>query len=222
MAYTFYEETPDEYTTKKAIAESSPVLGKWLWILFWLVVPTVISGLMKSETIMNAFPGIYRMGQILGITCSLAYGAILLKLSPAEQRYRTAGNCALISVALGIPVIILFGASDTPPWALFITVPETIIGLSGEYNEYNAHSVVLFRADHELSEKWLTLWKWYVGFMAGMLSAVILALMAPPLGLAVLSVCSIGVSVSLIIKLIYLYRTARLFREYAANPSLLE
>ncbi len=74
-------------------------LGKWLSILFWLIIPGTIAGLMGSNTLMNSAPGVYIAGQILNAVCTLASGLIFLKLSAEEDRYKTAGICALIAAA---------------------------------------------------------------------------------------------------------------------------
>ena len=42
-----------EETRKAAIAKRAPVLDKWLWILFWLFIPSEIGGLMANETIVE-------------------------------------------------------------------------------------------------------------------------------------------------------------------------
>lgn len=203
-----------ERRQKAEIAKRVPILGKWLWILFWLIVPATIAGIMGNEAVMNAAPGVYLIGRILGAVCSMAYGAILLKLPSEGGRYRTAGICALVCATVNILVALMFDASDVPTWSLLITLPTAIVALGGEYNEYYAHSAVLTGVDDDLSRKWITLWKCYIGCFLGLLGSILLTLIVPILGLFVLIGTSIGTIIASIMKLVYLYKTAKVFREY--------
>lgn len=206
-----------EQRQKELLANRAAILGKWLWILFWLVVPATIAGIMKTENVMSVSPGIYLTGQIMNAVCSIAYGIILLKLSSVEDRYHTAGICTLITAGVSILIAFLFGASKAPTWSLIITLPAAVVGLIREYNEYNAHSSVLMGADNELSEKWTNLWKWFIRCTLGMIGSVVLVLIAPILGAILLIVVSIGTVIVSIAKLVYLYRTAKVFREYSVD-----
>ena len=77
-----------------------------------------------------------------------------------------------------------------------------------------AHSAVLSGGDNELSEKWEVLWKLYSGLFLGMLGCIIVMLILPILGAIAILGCAIGTVVVSILKLVYLYRTAKIFREY--------
>ena len=206
-----------EQKRKELIADRAAILGKWLWILFWLVVPATIAGVMKNEKIMNVSPGIYLCGQVINAACSIAYGVILLKLSAVDDRYHTAGICSLITAGVSILIVLLFGTSEAPSWSPIITLPAAGIGLIREYNEYSAHSSVLVGADDELSEKWTTLWKWFIRCTLGMIGSILLALFSPILGTVLLIGAAIGIVIVSITKLVYLYRTAKVFREFSTE-----
>ena len=203
-----------ETMRKAAIAERAPVLGKWLWIIFWLVIPSSIGSIMSHETTAKILPGLFMPGQIINAICSLIYGAILLKLGSEEDRYRTAGICALIAGASSALAAMINGGSDGATWILIFTIPAAIVAIVGEYNEYMAHSAVLSGVDNELSEKWEVLWKWYIGLFLGMFGCIIVMLIIPILGAIAILGCAIGTIVVSILKLVYLYRTAKIFREY--------
>ena len=203
-----------EEMRKAAIAKRAPVLGKWLWIIFWLVIPSSIGSIMSHETTAKILPGLFMPGQIINAICSLIYGAILLKLGSEEDRYRTAGICALIAGVSSALAAMINGGSDGATWILIFTIPAAIVAIVGEYNEYMAHSAVLSGVDNELSEKWEVLWKWYIGLFLGMIGCILLMLIAPVLGAIVILGCAIGTVVVGILKLVYLYRTAKIFREY--------
>ena len=203
-----------EAMRKAAIAKRAPVLGKWLWIIFWLVIPSSIGSIMSHETTAKILPGLVMPGQIINAICSLTYGAILLKLGSEEDRYRTAGICALIAGGVSAVVAIITVAAEEATWTLLFTLPAAVVAMVGEYNEYIAHSAVLSGVDNELSEKWEVLWKWYIGLFLGMIGCILLMLIAPVLGAIVILGCAIGTVVVGILKLVYLYRTAKIFREY--------
>ena len=203
-----------EAMRKAAIAKRAPVLGKWLWIIFWLVIPSSIGSIMSHETTAKILPGLVMPGQIINAICSLTYGAILLKLGSEEDRYRTAGICALIAGGVSAVVAIITVAAEEATWTLLFTLPAAVVAMVGEYNEYMAHSAVLSGVDNELSEKWEVLWKWYIGLFLGMIGCILLMLIAPVLGAIVILGCAIGTVVVGILKLVYLYRTAKIFREY--------
>ena len=203
-----------EAMRKAAIAKRAPVLGKWLWIIFWLVIPSSIGSIMFHETTAKILPGLVMPGQIINAICSLTYGAILLKLGSEEDRYRTAGICALIAGGISAVVAMITGTGEEATWTLLFTLPAAVVAMVGEYNEYMAHSAVLSGVDNELSEKWEVLWKWYIGLFLGMIGCILLMLIAPVLGAIVILGCAIGTVVVGILKLVYLYRTAKIFREY--------
>ena len=70
--------------------------------------------------------------------------------------------------------------------------------------------------DLELSEKWRRLWKWYIGTYLALFAGIFVALIFAWLGLLVVLASAIGTLVVAILKLVYLWRTARTFREYEA------
>ncbi len=71
--------------------------------------------------------------------------------------------------------------------------------------------------DDELSEKWLWLWKWTMYCLLGMIVAIILAVLHMVLSILLLLVTGIGIFVLSILKSVYLYRTAAVFREYPTD-----
>ena len=203
-----------EKDRQAAIARRAPVLGKWLWLLFWLVVPANLVSLMTMESVANIAPGVFLAGEILGVICSAVYALILLKLQSEEDRYRTAGICALIAAVVSGMVSLITGAGETPTWTLIVTLPAAVVSMVGEYHEYIGHSVVLSGVDGELAWKWENLWKWHIGLLLGMFGCIVVMLIAPLLGALALLGAAIGLVVVSILKMVYLYRTAKAFREY--------
>lgn len=203
-----------ELQQKQAAAKRAPFLGKWLWVLFWLVIPATIASLMGNHVVSESAPSVGFAGQILSAVCALVYGVILMKMSAEEDRYRTAGICALVCAGVNLLVIIVTKGAEGVTWTLILTIPAGIVGFVGEYNEYMAHAAVLMGMDDDLSSRWETLWKWYIGLCLGVIGCMIVMLIAPLLGAIAVFGAIIGVAVVSILKLVYLYRTAKVFREY--------
>jgi len=95
-----------------------------------------------------------------------------------------------------------------------------VLELCATYQEFYAHAEVLEELDPELAGKWRLLWKWWIGLLLGLFGCIFLALISAILGLLVLLADAIGLLVVGIVQLVYLYRTAKRFREYqpAALP----
>lgn len=201
----------EEQRKKDANARKAPVLGKWLWLIFWLIIPSAIGSIMAHESTVKLLPELEMPGQIIEAICTLTYGAILLKVSTEEYRYQPAGICALAAGAFS--VVSVFAGDRTSIFA----VPVAVIAVVGEYHEYMAHSAVLADVDSELSWKWEELWKWYIGLELGMFGCFFVMLITPVFGALAFLGCAIGTLVVSIVKLIYLYRTAVIFRAYPAG-----
>lgn len=199
------------------MAKRAEILGKWLWILFWLFVPSMIAGFMSNESVLPISPQIYMAGKGIRAVCSLVYGGILLKLATVEERYRTAGICIFVSAAVSVLVIAISAAASI--LGLIISISGLIVALVGEYNEFQGHSNVLADVDDERSAKWTSLWKWYIGCILAMPCGLVVLTMIPLLGLILICCAGIGVIIVSIMKLVYLYQTAKVFREYSDEES---
>jgi len=70
-----------EQEKQKKIADKADFLGKWLWILFWLIIPSIISSIMTEENVAERFPALNLPGQVLQVIVLVLYGSILLKIS---------------------------------------------------------------------------------------------------------------------------------------------
>lgn len=201
-----------EERRQRELAHKSSVAGKWLWILFWLFVPSVVANILSMDSMATAAPAVYMFGQILSAVCSVVYGIVLLQVVSLNDRYHTAGWCTIVGAVLYAFASIWNGAN----WTLVITIPASIVGLVGEYNEFTGHAEILMGVDQELSEKWVKLWKWDVGLLIATICCIVLVFISAVLGALVLLAATIGLGVVSIVKLVYLYRTAKVFREYIA------
>ena len=198
--------------------EDAAALAGRLKVLFWLVVPGTIAGFLSDEALSAHWPDLASLGEILGILCSVVYGLLLLSLAKVNGGYRAAGACTLFVVAAGVIVQVLGGSGDPHnverSIALILTFLSGVAALVGEYTECTSHAEVLEPVDLELSGKWRRLWKWYIGTYLGSVGSIVVVMIFGPLGLLVMLASIIGMMVVAILKLVYLWRTARAFREY--------
>ena len=214
-----------EAARKAEMAKQAPLLGKWLWIIFWMIIPNSIASVLTNQTVVVYVPSLNFPGQIITAVCSAVYGIFLLKLASTDDRYKKAGMFILIAGGVSAVDAIVtgaVGAVQAPAWTLLLTIPAAIIALIGEYDEYMGHSAVLDGVDNELSEKWATLWKWYIGMFLGMFGCILVMLIIPILGVLALLCATIGLVVIGIKKLVYLYRTAKIFKDYSLMASPVE
>lgn len=205
-----------EERKKAALARRAPVLGKWLWIAFWLIIPSSIASLMTQEAIVEAVPALNLPGQMLSLITGVSHGLIYIKLASEDTRYRTAGICYLIGAGVNVLLPLVSESKGSIVWMLVLGIPAAVAGLICAYNECMAHSEVLAGVEDELSEKWSRLWKWEIGCLSAMIGSLLIIFLLPTLGALIVLAGAIGVLVVSILKLVYLYRTAKIFREYSA------
>ncbi len=201
---------------REEIIGRSHFLGKWLWILFWLLIPGLIAGVMTNETVVSLWPLLYLPGRILDVFSNLAYGIILLIMAAECYSYRTAGICTFIGLGCLIVSDLISAAGSAAganPLSVLFAVLGAIIGLIGDYDEYKGHETVLYNVDNELSDKWMALWKWYLIALALLLGSIILVLFSAFLGILAALAGAIAALVVSIMKWVYLYRTAAVFRD---------
>lgn len=211
-----FENAPKKAPTLK---EKAPFLGKWLWILFWLVIPSALSSLLTSE-LFSPQSFLYLLGEILAVLYLLGYGLVLLKLSSQLDRYRTAAMCCLVSGAISLLSFLLPSLTSGGGLSLllsFMNLISGIIMMVGEYQEYMGHSELLEDVDIELSDKWRKLWKWYMICFGVLLGSIVLLIIGPVLGLLAALAGGVALVVVVIIKLVYLYRTAMIFRSFSQD-----
>ena len=198
--------------------EDAAVLAGRLWPLFWLIVPGTIAGFLSDEALSAHWPDLALLGEILGILCSVVYGLLLLSLARVNGGYRAAGACTLFVVAAGVIVQVLTGSGDPHnverSIALILTFLSGVAALVGEYTECTSHAEVLEPVDIALSQRWRRLWKWYIGAYLALFAGIFVTLLSAWLGLLVMTASTVGSLVVAILKLVYLWRTARTFREY--------
>ena len=198
-------------------ASKAEELGKWLGILFWLVIPGIAGSVLSNQAVVSWLPFLYLPGRIIGMATLCVYGYMLLKLSSESSRYRMAAICCLASAAVDAGSFAIPEGFFMAPLIGLLTVPVLILALYGEYSEYMGHSEILRTLDEGMSVKWKRLWRWYMYSLGVMIGSVLLVMLGPVLGITALLVGTVGALIVGVIKLTYLYRTAKMFREYASE-----
>lgn len=197
---------------QEELAKMGPVLGKGLWILFWLFIPSTIAGLITGGIIDDVSSGMYDFAKIVSILCPGIYGLILMQMSDAQDEYRTAGIYTLISAGLSLILAITPVTMENLVWLFLLTIPAVVVEGIAEYCEYSAHSIAMADFDRELSGKWSTLQKWFLGMYLGVVIGMLLAMLfANEFSAIVMLVAAIGLLVVNILKLICLYNSAKVF-----------
>ena len=222
MPETLARKRRIEENHQKMLLEKAPFLGKWLWLLFWLVIPANIASLMTNDTAAEWFPSLVLPGHILTAITTLAYAGILWQLRGEDEYYRNAAKCAVATAILSVIATVMATNPNLSVLVVLISLANSVVSIAGEYNEYHAHATVTGLLDPVLSEKWEKLWVWYIGSFAATIGSAILGLIAGFLSFGLLSVllvlvmlaASIATVVVGILKLVYLYQSAQLFRNY--------
>ncbi len=195
-----------------ALTKRALIFGRWLWVLFWLTILNMITSVLTVKTFTEANSVRFIIGSVLSTVCALACGAILIRLSFEEERYRIAGICVLASNAIGALQYIP-GISGSVLWILLLSVVTVMISSYGAYQELAAHSAVVVDLDSKLAEKWPKLFKAYLLMFLTLLCSILFALISPFIGGLFGIVSALGLIVVSGLKLVYLYKTAKLFRK---------
>ena len=190
-------------------------LGKWLGILFWMVIPSIAGAVLSNQAVTAWLPFLYLPGRIISMVTLCAYGYILLKLSSESSRYRMAAICCLASVAVDAGSSLIPEGFSMASLVGLLTFPVLILAFYGEYSEYMGHSEILRALDDGMALKWKRLWRWCLYSLGVMTGSILLVMFSPALGITALLVGLIGTLIVSVMKLTYLYRTAKIFREYA-------
>ena len=191
----------------------APLMKKWIWVLFWLIIIQTVSDIFEQDFVANWMPLVNQISEYLTIVCSFLYAFVLLKLSPVSEGYRIAGVCFLITDVLNIIKLL---AESSNGLKIVLSLVNIILLLVALYNEYMAHAFAVHGIDDYLASDWEALWKWYIAIEAAVfVSIIIISLRVLPLiivlTLIIVLLATCGLSVY---KMILLYRTADLFVNY--------
>lgn len=204
-------QTARDVAWQEMIQRKAAFFGKWMWILFLMSIPNAIHAIMTLDFVIEMFPQMNLMGTFFGLACSIASGLILIKMSEKEFQYQIAGIFVIITNVINTATDV-FEVSEG--WSFFILLPALVLGLIATYNEFMAHASAMSGIDDTMSKKWRALWTWYVRILLCFVGSIILMLIIPLVGLVALLGATIGVVVVGIVKMVYLYRSAKICQGY--------
>ena len=195
--------------------ENAPLLGSRLWLLFWLLIPNILANVMTLDQVAAAFPKVGLAGEVLSLFVSTLHALVLLSLRRVNRSLGLAGILNLVSGGCTVLMIAAAGGSS----ALVLLLLFSVLGVSiaAMYFEFRGCWEVLDGLNDDLAGKWRMVWKWTVGLLAGMVGCIVLAFLIPALALLALLADLIGILVISVMQWVYLYRTARLFRDWTAR-----
>ena len=204
-----------EATGKRRKKEQAAFLGKWLWVLFWMFLPSLVAGLLTDPTLTAQFPQLSLPGTVFSLAYTVAYGVILLLLSKECSKYKLAGAFVIAGGLVGLLPSLISAAQYNSSLSLLLTLPGLALSIAAQFMEFYGHSQVIEPYDNTLSLRWKQLWTWnliltLVNFASGLLLSV-----SWFFGLVLGLLASVASLALLVLKLVYLYRTAQLFREKA-------
>lgn len=224
MSDTYYEEKELQNLSSvanRSVSRNVSNLEHWLSRLFWVLIVLTIANVFSGESMEEMSSGVYTFFTVVGGVCAVLYAVILLKLSSEEELYRKSAYywiAAAVIVFVSIVAMVVgellggFGIA----LGLLLLIAATVVSIIGEYYEFRAHANVLQEFDVVFSEKWQKLWKYYLGMTIGMLVATIAMVLIPLLGMIAVVVFTVGLLVVSVLKLVYIYQMAKLFRAQAA------
>ena len=205
-----FRRREEERVRRETLTEQAPVLGKWLWLLFWLVAPREVGGVFLG-LLSQFFPRLDAVGTVLSCVCFLACAFFFWRLGPVRREYQTASLCQLALSALCLLTWILPGEH---PALTVLNLGALALGFCRNYLAYRAHALVLAGVDDALSERWRRLWKYTVWVMYGLAASILLLLLLIFIGFPLAVVCCLALLVLEVLEMVYLWRTAKAFRTW--------
>ena len=186
-------------------AEHAMLLGKYLPILFWILIATAAVGLVTNN--IGRFLNAVKM-----LAQSLATGWVMLKLAPVHRGYRIAGILDIVNGVIGFATELIPAERTALALMIVLLIPSLVLSFFTLYQEYNAHADVMEYTDGEFADKWRTLWKWTVGLLIGLVPCLVIAVVAAGFGLLVTLLDVIGLVVCAVLYAVYLWRMGKRFR----------
>ena len=207
-----------EEAKQRLLAETAPLMAKWVWLMFWLVVPSELASLLSLDVVARVFPAAGTVGTALEVLCGLAYGLFLWKLAPVLREYRTAALCQL---ALSLMNLVLLAMPEEFGLLLLLAILVFTLGFYGTYVEFFAHAQAVEPLDAELAAGWRKLWKLLL-LSLGALALLIFSVWMGPFVMVLAVLATVGLLVYYAVtRMVCLWRTAKCFREWTP-PALPE
>ena len=199
------------------LRRDSRLLGRWLYVAFWLVIVSTIVNAAVALLGQNGDIQLYT--NVASIVVGIMNALIFLKIAASSEWFRLAGIYGIVGTLLS--VIMLF--VTTQLLVVLGTLAVAVCSFIYEYQQFMGYIEVTEEIDDTISQKWSKLWLFYMICLGAAIGAVVLALLGSVLAalaslLALVS--ALGAIPIAVIKVVYLYRSAMIFRRYAQNTQL--
>ena len=208
------DETPVENAGENAVKKYGvpSEAGRRIKTLFWIYLISLI--LDTGTVICRNLQTSYFIIKGAYIFFTAVYGIVLLGMASENRNYKKAGIFALVTTAVSVLTTFVFPDKGIGALYMIMLFGGAVIGILRDYNEYTAHSRLVYKKNPVLSDKWYGLWRKYIILMAIMLVSAILIFILPWLDVVMFLVFLagfIGVIALEVLKIVYLHRTAELF-----------
>ena len=199
------------------------VFGKWLMIYFWAQIILIAMAFRSPLLLLSGMPAVFLL--LLSYGYSVIEVVIFYQLGRQEDRFKTSAGLALIALVAGIIIDLLHSNVLAVLWR----IPGRIISLTALYHFMIGCAEILLTTDGKLSDKWRSLWKWYIDLRVGAIVGIPVFLIVVDIFKSILVVylgviLVIGIAIAMfvisILWLVYLYRTARCFQQISKTLEL--
>lgn len=203
----YRQQEKERLAAKEAeVARKAGIMGKWLWLMLWMNVPSLIISLLGEIESLATF------AEIGGAVCSLIVCWMLLQLKAVNVDYGKAAAYTAGGIVLNLAATFI----NSSGLSLLLLLPAGALALMGSYTEYQTHGDEVGAVDAALGERWRKLWKWQIIAIGGMVGSVIVMLIVPVLGALVMIAGAIAAAVVSIMTIVNLYKSAQAFRKVTA------
>lgn len=202
----------EESERRKARKRRAQFLNKWLWIVFLLLIPRVLAGLLTGQSSGNA---LYYIGASMMILSDVAHGLIYLRLSVFEKHLKEAGLYYLGFAGVELFLLLLTGGQVADVIKVLSLIPTLVLQLCCFYNECRGYAGIIQEFDSDLSDHWLKLWRFYGVTIGTALLSILIFLIFRSLGVIVMLVADLASFVCSIWMLILQYKSAKAVSEFA-------
>lgn len=184
------------------------ILPTPFWALFWISVVNNAGSILFSENLLGHFPVFNTIGQGLSILLAVAMFYFLMRLQPADTRFRSAGWSLLASMVCSIISLALQAMDAAQFWLVVVSICGAVANICRIYYEFEAYSENLYDFDLELAEKWSKLSMLTILSLVGYFVGLFIALVFPVVGMLILLAALICMLVAAFKELFYRYRSA--------------
>ena len=206
---TQIEEAP-RYS--EAVVRRAPVMAKWLWVLFWVLIASNVLSLLCM------IPALGKLEPYVQFLAYVAYFVALMKLNHVDSRYgKAAGFCLAGAVLLLLNSLRLTYATTFYEGNVeFFSLTSSAFLLISCYYEYHAHKDIVGEVDAELGQRWIKVWHWKIAALGIGIASVLLVFISVVFVAIILVLVALFAIVVGIIVIVALYRSTKAYRAVAA------